>query len=235
MNSIQYEEFCRYFLSEVMNINISDIQSINVPNPKRVELPEYKHQIDLYWEVEMDLVKYLNIANAKWRSNSKVDQPDVLLLQQVKTKVAAHKAVMLTNYGYTEGAKSVAQDEGIALHIVKPNFDYSHFDRKKRSTIQGNIKNVALNSKGFIWELHTYTKSINFPSSEIPEYIQEALSFASNGDLFYIRVLLRSLDYLNHVKNLIELGEYGSSEMLPEIINKINQNKILVDEKINEI
>ncbi len=86
MNSQQYEELCRYFLADKIGINIDQIKSVHIPNPKRSDLPEYKHQIDLYWEIETELSAYLHIANAKWRSSAKVDQPDVLLLQKVKER-----------------------------------------------------------------------------------------------------------------------------------------------------
>ena len=70
-----------------------------------------KHQIDLYWETEDAISLHLHIANAKWRGSDKVDQPDVLLLQKVKEKVAAHKAVMITNSEYTKGAIAAAMDD----------------------------------------------------------------------------------------------------------------------------
>ncbi len=146
MNSQQYEELCRYFLAEKLGMSVEQVQSIHIPNPTRPELPEYKHQIDLYWETESELGKYLHIANAKWRGNDKVDQPEVLLLQQVKQKVAAHKALILTTQGYTAGAVAVAKDEGIALHIVKPNFDFSILPIQDRSTIQAKLLVVASNS-----------------------------------------------------------------------------------------
>ena len=107
-------------------------------------MPDYQHEIDLYWETESELIKYLNIANAKWRGNDKVDQPEVMLLQQVKQKVAAHKALMLTTQGYTGGAVAVAKDEGIALHIVKPNFDVSILPQRDRNTIQAKLQEIAL-------------------------------------------------------------------------------------------
>jgi hypothetical protein len=81
MNSKQYEELCRFFLADKLGINIEGISSVLIPNPKRPNLPEYHHQIDLYWEIGNDVATYLNIANAKWRGSDKVDQPDVLLLQ----------------------------------------------------------------------------------------------------------------------------------------------------------
>lgn len=146
MNSKQYEELCRYFLADKLRISIEEIQSICILNPRRPGLPEYKHQIDLYWETDNEVTLYLNIANAKWRSSEKVDQPEVLLLQQVKLKVGAHKAVMLTNTGFTAGAKAAAQDEGIALHIVQPNFDYTVLPQKNANTIQARIQEIAANN-----------------------------------------------------------------------------------------
>ena len=125
MTSKQYEELCRYFLASQLGIGIDKVVSVEIPNPQRPDLPGYKHQIDLFWETGDSVALYLNIANAKWRGSSKVDQPEVLLLQQVKQKVAAHKAVMLTNSEFTAGAVAAAQDDGIALHIVRPEFDAS--------------------------------------------------------------------------------------------------------------
>lgn len=86
INSIQYEELCRYFISQKTGLPIKDILSVRIPNPKRKDLPQYSHQIDLYWETSNAIGSYLNIANAKWRSSEKVKQNDVLLIQQVKDR-----------------------------------------------------------------------------------------------------------------------------------------------------
>ena len=48
---------------------------------------------------------------------------ELRLLQQVRQKVAAHKAVMITNTGFTAGAIAAAKDGGIALHGVRPLLD----------------------------------------------------------------------------------------------------------------
>lgn len=146
MNSQQYEELCRYFLSDKLGISTDQIESVHISNPKRLDLPEYKHQIDLYWEIETELSLYLHIANAKWRSSAKVDQPEVLLLQKVKEKVASHKAFMLTNQGYTSGAVAAAKDEGIALHIVKPNFDIANLPINDRVAIQESFLDISSSS-----------------------------------------------------------------------------------------
>jgi hypothetical protein len=143
MNSQQYEELCRHFLAVKIGISVDQIKSVHIPNPARPGLPVYQHQIDLYWETETDLIKYLHIANSKWRGNDKVDQPEILLLQQVKQDVAAHKALILTTCGYTEGAIAAAKDKGIALHIVKPDFDISILPTRDRDIIQAKLREVA--------------------------------------------------------------------------------------------
>ncbi|PKN93113.1 MAG: hypothetical protein CVU44_11845 [Chloroflexi bacterium HGW-Chloroflexi-6] len=233
MNSIQYEELCRYFLAIKLNLDVSHIQSINIPNPKRLDLPQYNHQIDLYWKDGNDITSYVNIVNAKWRTNSKVDQPDILLLQQVKMKVAAHKAVMLTNTGFTEGAKAVAQDEGIALHIVKPTFDYSVLPTKDRIAIQEGIQ--RLNSQQRIWDHQPFLKSLDFSNSENPTYIKNALEIASDEEKFVVVVLLRRLEYEKYVKNLIETGNYGKQEDLPIYENEIQRTAKMIDDAIYKI
>jgi hypothetical protein len=162
MNSRQYEELCRYFLAEKLGMSVEQIQSIHIPNPTRPELPEYKHQIDLYWEIESELVKYLHIANAKWRGDDKVDQPEVLLLQQVKQKVAAHKALILTTQGYTKGAVAAAKDEGIALHIVKPNFDFSILPIQSQIAIQAKLQEIASASNQPVFLNEVVHKAFDF-------------------------------------------------------------------------
>lgn len=72
-----------------------------------------------------------------------MDQPEVPLLQQVKQKLAAHKAFMITNSGFTAGAEAVAKDEGIALHIVRPDFDISSLPKRGRPTILTKIQEIA--------------------------------------------------------------------------------------------
>ena len=74
MNSTQYEELCRFYISRMLGVDIDSIRSVRVPNPIRPNLPAYEHQIDLYWETEDAVSRYLSIANAKWRGTSRVDR-----------------------------------------------------------------------------------------------------------------------------------------------------------------
>ena len=97
MNSTQYEEFCRLFITHKLGIPIEKIRSDNIGSAIRPGLVEYKNQIDLCWEYEDKLTRNFTIVNVKWRSSEKdkVNQPDVLLIQQVKQEIAANKAIII--------------------------------------------------------------------------------------------------------------------------------------------
>lgn len=170
MNSRQYEELCRYFLAQKLGIDAKKIESVHIPNPRRRDLPEYKHQIDLYWEIHTELSSYLHIANAKWRGSDKIDQPEVLLLQKVKEKVAAHKALMLTTQGYTAGAIAAAKDEGTALHIVKPNIQVTLLPTRGRVVIQAKLQEISASSSQPIFLHEVVHRAFDF--SEIPPQAQ---------------------------------------------------------------
>lgn len=146
MESVQYEEFCRLFLSEELDIPIQKIRSGKIPSAIQPGLEEYKNEIDLYWEYEDKLTQNLSIVNAKWRrpeKNSekyKVKQPDVLLIQQVKQEIAANKAMIITNTDFTSEALKAAKNHRIALHIVSPNFDYATLHAKDKQTMQTQLQ-----------------------------------------------------------------------------------------------
>lgn len=162
MKSQQYEELCRYFLADKIGIDIKQIESVHIPNPRRSDLPEYKHQIDLYWETGTELSLYLHIANAKWRGSRKVTQTEMITLQQVKESIAAHKAMMLTNIGYTDGAIAVAKDKGIALQIVKPEFDVKHIPAKDRSAMQFVFQEISVSHQKPIYSFEVVHRAFDF-------------------------------------------------------------------------
>jgi hypothetical protein len=121
MTSREYEELCRRFIADVFQLPLDRVGPREFVNPQRPGAPEYNHQIDLYWEIETRGARYIHIANAKWRRpEDKVQLGDVELLQQIRNKVAAHKAFLITNTGYRDGALAAAIDNGIGLYIVQP-------------------------------------------------------------------------------------------------------------------
>ncbi len=162
MDSDQYEELCRRFIAEQMGLNVEDVKSVSIPNPKRPGFPEYKHQIDLYWELGNAIAVYLNIANAKWRGTAKVELGEILLLQQVRQQVAAHKAFMITNVGFTAGAIAAAKDHGIALHVVAPAFDTSELPRDDRAAIQAVLRDRASQTAKPVYMHHMEHRGLEF-------------------------------------------------------------------------
>ncbi|HLJ95121.1 MAG TPA: restriction endonuclease [Gemmataceae bacterium] len=149
MTSQQYEELCRFFIADQLHLDISQVVSRTIANPRREPGPDgsdpepYTHQIDLYWETGDGLAQYVNIANAKWRGHNKVRQYEVLLLQKVREKVGAHKAFMITNSGFTGRAQQVAEDEGIGLLIVRPQFNSRSMHRTRRGQILEYLQDLA--------------------------------------------------------------------------------------------
>jgi hypothetical protein len=155
MTSQQYEELCRLFLAELFRLGLDRIHSLEYPNPQRAFRPAYYHQIDLYWEIETPAAHYLHIANAKWHSSPHiVHQADVLLLQQVKIKLAAHKAFLITNTGFSDQGQAVAADEGIALHIVQPTFNPRVLSATSRPKMRNQLVSLAEAQAGVPLYLH---------------------------------------------------------------------------------
>ncbi len=133
MRSEQYEELCRFFLSQKFGVPVDEIKSGSIPNARRLDQPEFQHQIDLHWETGTDLTLYFHIANAKWRSTDKVDQPEVLLLKQVKQDVGAHKAVMITSTGFTAGDSTARR--GLTGFRFQPRAVTQPFTLVRRSIV----------------------------------------------------------------------------------------------------
>ena len=149
MTSIQYEELCRWFIADQLKIPLEQVRSVRIPNPERehketlIKLVPFQHQIDLYWETANAELRYVNIANAKWRSRDPVHQHDVLLLQQVKLKVGAHKAILITNSSFTADAEQAAWDEGIGLLLLRPAFTTPTLHATDRGLIQNDLYDLA--------------------------------------------------------------------------------------------
>jgi hypothetical protein len=144
MTSKQYEELCRFFLASQLGLGVDQILSLELESPVRPGMPEYAHQIDLYWEIEDDVSKIISIANAKWRQPAKfLDLQDVLLLQKVRELAKAHKAVLITNTGFTEGAQAAAHNEEIGLHIIRPLFRCDRLHHDDPIILRSQLRDLA--------------------------------------------------------------------------------------------
>src|SRR5260370_29784307 len=145
MTSKQYEELCRILLAAKLQTSIDKVLSLDLESPTRPKLPAYAHQIDLYWEIEDNLVKLVNIADAKWHDHgNRVQMEAVLLLQQVRQQVRAHHAVLITNTDFADGARAAALHLGIALHIVRPVFNPRKLHATDPVVIRRQLRQIVM-------------------------------------------------------------------------------------------
>ena len=143
MNGVQFEELCRFFVSERLGIPVAKVRWMRVPAAVRPGEPEDTYQVDLRWEAETPMGKYLTIAEAKWRMGHKVDRDDVLLLEQFRVGSGAHKAILLSNAEFTSGAVETARRLGIAVHQLAPSFSAEAMPQKDRPEIQRWLRERA--------------------------------------------------------------------------------------------
>jgi hypothetical protein len=149
MTSVQYEELCRFFVSDQLGIPLDQVKSVRAASAVRPGLKPYKNQIDLVWEFDDALGRYLSIANAKWRGTAKVDQGEILLLDKVRQEIGAQKAIMITNCGFTDGATSAAAQHCVGLHIVAPEFASSALPKNDRPAISTAISRIAAEARPY--------------------------------------------------------------------------------------
>ena len=131
MTGLEYEQFVRAVLSEKLNLAPEELQSAHVPGAVLPGASSAQHQIDLFYVEETEVARYLTIIECKYRGSRPVDQALIQNLAFVRDNVRAHKAIMVTNKGFTSGAMAIAESQGIALLVVKPKlleFDYSGAD-----------------------------------------------------------------------------------------------------------
>ena len=84
------------------------------------------------------------VADVKWRSKGeKVHLHDVLLLEKVMRDVSAHKAVLITNHGFTGNAARAALENGIGLLVVRPEVAETDWHPTDREAIQARIQKLA--------------------------------------------------------------------------------------------
>jgi hypothetical protein len=145
VTSQQYEELCRYFVACELGVSVEDVRSLWLPGPQPPDaVAACAHQIDLFWETANAVTHYLNIANAKWRTREKIQLQEVLLLQQVKVRVGANKAIMITNTDFTSAARLAAEEERIGLLIVLPQIETRRLHPTDRELMQRALQEAAL-------------------------------------------------------------------------------------------
>ena len=91
----------------------------HLQGPSRVS----RHQIDLFWTSTDGVSEFLCIANAKFMKK-RVSLKDLMTLLGVQRTVKAHKAMLITNTGYSAACIAQAREDGVALLVVRPAADF---------------------------------------------------------------------------------------------------------------
>ncbi len=147
MNGLQFEEFCRFFVARTLGMAVEDVRWVRMPCAVRPGAAPDTCQVDLFWETETPLGKYLTVAEAKWRDGHKVDRDDVLLLEQFRIGAGAHKAMLFSNAEFTEGVFTTAKRLGIAVHRLDPKFSERGMPLKDRAAIQEWLERRCMKRK----------------------------------------------------------------------------------------
>ncbi|HMC89449.1 MAG TPA: hypothetical protein VKI17_07865, partial [Gemmataceae bacterium] len=104
MTRAQYRQLCRFFIAQRFGVDLGVIQTVKIANPLRQGQARYHHRVDLHWTGEDAVARYVHIAHTLWRAAAPVGLAAVLRLQQVRQKLAAHKAVLITSTCFTHRA-----------------------------------------------------------------------------------------------------------------------------------
>jgi hypothetical protein len=149
MTSQQYEELCRVFIADLFRMPVDKILTTEIANSSRPGVADYGHKIDLYWEVETAAARYVHIANAKWRRpEGSGTLEDVQVLEHIRGKIAAQKALLITNTGFHVGALAAAADLGIGLFIVRPEMAATRLLQPDRNVFRERLAEEKERSGG---------------------------------------------------------------------------------------
>jgi len=152
MNGLQFEELCRFFVAKTLGMPVEKVRWMRIPCAVRPGTALDTYQVDLMWETETAMAKYLTIAEAKWRVGHKVDRDDVLLLEQFRIGAGAHKAMLISNAEFTSGVLTTAERLGIAVHRLVPTFSALEMPLRDRAAFQNCLNQMATKTK----ELYTH-------------------------------------------------------------------------------
>jgi hypothetical protein len=125
MTGSEYEQFVRAVLCRKLNIAPEKLQSTHSPGVSLPNAGDIKHQIDLFYVEETEVAEYITIIECKYRESRPVDQLFLQNLAFVRDNTRAHKAIMVSNQRFTDGAYKIAESQKIALLTIEPTNDYT--------------------------------------------------------------------------------------------------------------
>jgi Restriction endonuclease len=132
MTGTEYEQFVRAVLCRTLKLEPDKLQSTHSAGVTLPGAGNLEHQIDLFYVDETEVAEYVTIIECKYRESRPVDQALLQNLAFVRDSMRAHKAIMVSNQGFTKGARAVAESQRIALLTVEPKGEYeptpSHSD-----------------------------------------------------------------------------------------------------------
>jgi len=153
MTPWQYEALCRHAISREYGVPISEIQTGDLEGGTKAK-KNIRHQIDLFWTSRDSVCDFVVFANAKWRQNN-VSLADLMTLIGVWRDIHAHKAMVITNTGYSASALTRARDKGIALLVVRPApaIDFSGLTKRSATTVAGELEQIAARGIGPLYRM----------------------------------------------------------------------------------
>jgi len=155
MTSVQYEALCRYVISQIYGIPLSEIHGGHLLGMCH-RGQKTRHQIDLYWDVFDGTLSYRVFANAKWRTDN-VEVMDIMALIGVWRDIGAHKAVLITNTGFDIGVRKQAEEKGIGLLVVRPTMEFEGLGTRGVPVVVEQIVEIA-KGKGEVFEMEVVHK-----------------------------------------------------------------------------
>ena len=124
MTGAEYEQFVRAVLCRILKIPPDKLMSTHSPGVTLPNAGDLDHQIDLFHVDENEIAEYVTIIECKYRESRPVDQTLLQNLAFVRDSTRAHKAIMVSNRGFTKGAHAVAESQKIALLTIEPTAEY---------------------------------------------------------------------------------------------------------------
>jgi len=120
MTRTQYRELCRRAVAQRLKIDPSQVRTGRLFGLRRPGLVPCRYAVDLWWQTENSICRYVHIGAVYWRTRALVGDREILILQQIKDKLAGHKALAFTSTGFTRAALRAADEGGVALFVIRP-------------------------------------------------------------------------------------------------------------------
>lgn len=176
MEGIEYEKFVKAVLVHKLNLAPDKLRSTREPGVTFHGDENLFHQIDLFHVDGNELAEYTTIIECKYRTSEKIDQKIVQNFAFVKGSVKASKAIIVSNQGFTSGAKALAKVEKIALLQIIP--DEFLETVKYNNPVDELYKNYldAINSSSNTYEVVVVQRFAPDPNDKGKDFVEALLS-----------------------------------------------------------